>query len=190
MWHPEVDNSEVKVYSRPEKGTELVVIRAIAIVDDAEPDPLFTFFTSKAGFKVIDPACTNHDDPPFREWSEREEVAYSRAPMQPPVRPRTFLVANIVDPAERLFVSKSILDDALPPGDDGAVRAVNSFVLRTGAAPGGGSSLEILDYVDLRGDDCPVQASNTWHVHSFVPEMLQRLRAEIAAGALDAGRML
>ena len=45
----------------------------------------------------------------------REEVAYSRAPMQPPVRPRTFLVANIVDPTQRLFVSKSILDDALPP---------------------------------------------------------------------------
>lgn len=35
--------------------------------------------------------------------------------MQPPARPRTFLVANIVDPTQRLFVSKSILDDALPP---------------------------------------------------------------------------
>ena len=35
--------------------------------------------------------------------------------MEPPVKPRTFLVANIVDPLERLFVSKSILDDALPP---------------------------------------------------------------------------
>ena len=45
----------------------------------------------------------------------REEVAYSRAPMEPPVKPRTFLVANVVDPLERLFVSKSILDDALPP---------------------------------------------------------------------------
>ena len=48
----------------------------------------------------------------------REEVAYSRAPMRPPVRPRTFLVANIVDPTQRLFVSKSILDDALPPVHD------------------------------------------------------------------------
>ena len=45
----------------------------------------------------------------------REEVAYARAPMEPPVKPRTFLVANVVDPLERLFVSKSILDDALPP---------------------------------------------------------------------------
>ena len=35
--------------------------------------------------------------------------------MQPPQRPRTFLVANIADPARRLFVSKSILDDSLPP---------------------------------------------------------------------------
>ena len=42
-------------------------------------------------------------------------MAYARAPMQPPARPRTFLVANIVDPTQRLFVSKSILDDALPP---------------------------------------------------------------------------
>jgi hypothetical protein len=42
-------------------------------------------------------------------------VAYARAPLQPPQRPRTFLVANIADPARRLFVSKSILDDSRPP---------------------------------------------------------------------------
>lgn len=49
------------------------MIRAVAEVVGADPDPLFTFFTSKAGFKVIDPACTNHEDPPFREWSERQD---------------------------------------------------------------------------------------------------------------------
>ena len=49
---------------------QLIMIRAVTEVA-AEPDPLFTFFTSKAGYKVIDPACTNHDDPPFRLWSER-----------------------------------------------------------------------------------------------------------------------
>ena len=71
------------------------------------------------------------------------------------------------------------------------MRAVNTFVLRTGAGQKGGCTLEILDYIDMRGDgDCPVPASNAWHTHNFVPEMLQRLRSEMSAGALDAGRML
>lgn len=49
---------------------QLVMIRAEAKIP-AEPDPLFAFFTSVAGYKVIDPLCNNHDDKPLRQWSER-----------------------------------------------------------------------------------------------------------------------
>ena len=64
---------------------QLLMIRAVAEVAGADPDPLFTFFTSKAGFKVIDPACTNHEDPPFRQWSERQDLSLvwgTRRPLQ------------------------------------------------------------------------------------------------------------
>ena len=54
---------------------QLLMIRTVSEVVGADPDPLFTFFTSKAGFKVIDPACTNHEDPPFRQWSERQDLS-------------------------------------------------------------------------------------------------------------------
>ena len=54
---------------------QLLMIRTVSEVAGADPDPLFTFFTSKAGFKVIDPACTNHEDPPFRQWSERQDLS-------------------------------------------------------------------------------------------------------------------
>jgi len=61
---------------------QLVMIRADAEVQ-AEPDPLFAFFTSVAGYKVIDPACNNHDDKPLRQWSERCACGQRPAPAPP-----------------------------------------------------------------------------------------------------------
>jgi hypothetical protein len=61
------------------RARQLVMIRADAEVP-AEPDPLFAFFTSVAGYKVIDPACNNHDDKPLRQWSERCACAPRPAP--------------------------------------------------------------------------------------------------------------
>lgn len=69
------------------------------------------------------------------------------------------------------------------------MRAINTFVLRTSAAAVGGSTLEILDFFDMRGDDdfmAPPQA-NAWHTHDFIQEIMQRLHAEMAAGVLSAG---
>ena len=68
------------------------------------------------------------------------------------------------------------------------MRAINTFVLRTGAAPGGGSTLEILDFFDMRGDDfMAAPQANAWHAHHFVQDIMQRLHAEMAAGVLSAG---
>lgn len=72
------------------------------------------------------------------------------------------------------------------------MRAINTFALRTGAARGGGgAALQILDFFDMHGDDfMPTPDANRWHAHEFVQEILARLRAAMAAGALDAGRTL
>lgn len=79
----------------------------------------------------------------------------------------------------------------MPQGGDGTVRAINTFALRTGAARSSGSALQILDFFDMRGDDfMPTPEANRWHAHAFVQDMLARLRAQMAAGALDAGRTL
>jgi hypothetical protein len=80
---------------------------------------------------------------------------------------------------------------AASQGGDGTVRAINTFALRTGAGRGGGAALQILDFFDMRGDDfMTTPDANRWHAHEFVQDILGRLRAAMAAGALDAGRTL
>lgn len=68
------------------------------------------------------------------------------------------------------------------------MRAINTFVLRTSAAAGGGSTLDILDFIDMQGDDfMAAPQANAWHTHHFVQDIVQRLHVEMAAGVLSAG---
>jgi len=99
------------------------MIRADAEVP-AEPDPLFAFFTSVAGYKVIDPACNNHDDKPLRQWSERCACAQRPAPA------RSARAIAWGEPAR----SQRCMPLRLPPTPAGATAACAAVAPVTAAA--------------------------------------------------------
>ena len=126
---------------------------------------LFDHLTSPEGYAVIDPMSDPRDHlaPPAERYSWkpgcRLEAASSRARI-PFMREREFVVLNVIDPANRLFVSKSILHAAIPGGSrysqeasrkNGAIRALNTFGIEAEIVDPGHSRVRCVNYADLAG---------------------------------------
>ncbi|EIE24484.1 hypothetical protein COCSUDRAFT_40869 [Coccomyxa subellipsoidea C-169] len=164
----------LRVYSRPIKGSKLLLVRSVVEVEKSAKD-LFSLLTSAEGSDIIDDS-TMHDPPvEILQWDDRAEVGYSKTIQSKfPFPKRSFVKASFFDTANTQVATKSILYQALPPGGDGLTRAFNSFALRTVALGPDRCRLEIVDFFDMRGW-FPTWIANKFHKDMFCQKLHKRL---------------
>ncbi|KAH8055482.1 hypothetical protein JL721_10211 [Aureococcus anophagefferens] len=147
----------------------VLVTRGTGVIKNATADATIRLLTSPEGFFVINPMS---DPKEFGEYLEdfsagwgnadaRLEVAEANAPLPPPFLPREFVVLNAMDPAERLFVSKSVLHRSRPGGSEfndlgvpppeGKVRALNTFAVAADDVDGGHCRVRTINFAHLGG---------------------------------------
>jgi hypothetical protein len=159
---------------------------------------LFDHLVSPEGYAVIDPMSDPRDHlaPPVERYTWkpgcRLEAASSRARL-PFMREREFVVLNAIDPANRRFVSKSILHASIPGGSryspeasrkNGAIRALNTFGIEVESADPGHSRVRCVNYADLAGiiPAGPLNLINTRFFLQAFHRRMERLARQARAG--------
>ncbi|KAH8045523.1 hypothetical protein JL721_12582 [Aureococcus anophagefferens] len=123
-------------------------------------------------------------------WGTRTrlEVAEAKAPLPPPFLPREFVVLNAMDPAERLFVSKSVLHRSRPGGSEfndlgvpppeGKVRALNTFAVAADDVDGGHCRVRTINFAHLGGWSSTAMM-NWINCKAFLAPLYDRLQAKM-----------
>jgi hypothetical protein len=101
----------------------------------------------------------------------------------PLITDREFVVLNAIDPAARIFVSKSILHPACPGGSvysnagspsSGRVRALNTFAIKVEVRGDRQSLVLCLNYADMAGKT-PASINNLINIRYFLQALHRRI---------------
>ncbi len=190
-WRKVSHRRGVLVESKPVAGSfassGVLHTRSVGVIE-ASADATFAMLTSPQGYAVIDPVSdpADHERPPLESYDWRPgtrleaAVAFAKMPGLPECE---FVVLNAIDPAQRLFVSKSILHDAAPGGSryseeqeppEGRVRALNTFAISTEPLGPDRCTLRILNYADMVA--VPSGVMNLINTRWFLQAMHRRIQ--------------
>lgn len=154
-WKSEGQTTQVRIESARVSGalapTQLRVMRAVGEIG-LNSEALFAFLTSPAGFAVLDPVSrkSDHQKPVLQRypWKEGSRLELASASIVFPMFTREFLVLNLIDQEQKLFVSKSVSHPDFPAQSQNK-RALNTFAVRVVALDEQHSRLEILNYMNM-----------------------------------------
>jgi len=162
---------------------------------EAPAEVTFSMLISPEGYAVIDPISdpADHDRPPLETYAwrpgSRLEAAVSTADL-PMMSTREFVVLNAIDPATRVFASKSILHDGWPggsqfsgepPPSSGQVRALNTFAIKVEEVSDRRCRVLCINYADMAGGT-PARIANLINTKFFFGPLYKRI-AEAVQGA-------
>ncbi|MCP4140798.1 MAG: hypothetical protein GY755_11000 [Chloroflexi bacterium] len=189
-WKVERYKNGVLVESKPVSGafesSGVLVTRSTGEIN-APAQETFDMLVSPTGYAVIDPISKpeDHELPPLEvyEWREGSRleaaIATTNLPMMPPTK---FVVLNAIDPAERIFVSKSIIHDGCPGGskysnekapDDGE-RALNTFAIKVEPISENRCRVLCINYADMAGKT-GASMNNFINTKYFLPPLYKRI---------------
>jgi len=148
----------------------------------------FDMLVSPAGYAVIDPVSKpeDHQRPPMETypWRPGARLEAATAATNLPMLPVSeFVVLNAIDPARRIFASKSILHPGCPGGSKysqeappagGRVRALNTFAIQIDPLGPERCRVRCINYADMAGST-PAAINNLINTRFFLPPLYQRI---------------
>ena len=190
-WKVESDKDGLLIESKAVNGVfapaNLLVTRSSGVIA-ASVQATFDMLVSPAGYAVIDPVseAEDHERPPLETYFWREgtrlEAAIATAKM-PLAKMREFVVLNAIDPATRIFASKSILHAGMPGGSkyssvpsprNGRVRALNTFAIKTKPIDDNQCEVLCVNYADMAGS-FPSWFMNFFNTKLFLAPLYKRI---------------
>jgi hypothetical protein len=190
-WRVESDRDGVLVESKSVSGVfepaGLRVTRGAGEIE-ASAQETFAMLVSPGGYAVIDPNSdpADHERPLLEtyDWREGSRLEAAMTTTKRPLMPaREFVVLNAIDPAARIFASKSIIHDACPgasafsnepPTPGGKVRALNTFATKVETISDHRCRVLCISYVDMAGGT-PALISNRIHTKFFFQPLYKRI---------------
>jgi hypothetical protein len=194
-WKIEHHKNGLLVESKPVSGafveSGVLVTRSVGEVD-APAQATFDMLVSPAGYAVIDPISKpeDHELPPLETYIWREgsrleaAIATTNLPMMPVSE---FVVLNAIDPATRIFASKSIIHAGCPGGSkysneevppNGRVRALNTFAIKIDPISEQRCRILCLNYADMAGNT-GAAINNLINTKYFLPPLYRRIVKEM-----------
>ncbi|CAB9504915.1 expressed unknown protein [Seminavis robusta] len=156
-----------RITEGPFSKSGVLLTRQVGRVPGVSAQDLYDFLISPEGFAVIDPMSDPVDFDKYIEripnWRRggRLEVGESYVPSSSFSNELLFVVLNTFLPAERLFVSKSILHPSRPghsifydgdrvaAGENGnRTRVINTYALQVSDSADGVAEVKIIGYID------------------------------------------
>jgi len=190
-WKVESNKNGVLVESKPVSGVfepaNILVTRSSGVIN-APGQATFDMLVSPAGYAVIDPISKpeDHGLPPLETYTWRNgsrleaAIATTNLPMLPD---REFVVLNAIDPAARIFASKSILHVGCPGGskycstprrEGGRERALNTFAVKVEEISEQRCRILCINYADMAGNT-PASINNLINTKAFLPPLYKRI---------------
>lgn len=190
-WKVEARKNGVLVESKPISGvfesSNVLVTRSVGEID-APAQATFDMLVSPAGYAVIDPISKpeDHELPPLETYPWRNSsrleaaIATTNIPMMPASE---FVVLNAIDPAARIFASKSIIHDGCPGGSkysneptpaSGKERALNTFAIKVEPIAENRCRVYCINYADMAGNT-PATINNLINTKFFLPPLYKRI---------------
>jgi hypothetical protein len=181
---------EAALPSGPFSASGILLARTTGVIP-TDAATLFDFLMSPEGYAILDPVtpADEHHEPPLAhyQWKRGGRLELVRAKLAMPWLKADILILNATDPDRLLFVSKSVLDEALPGASRFAggtpkgapLRALNTFAVLVEPLGSGSCRLRCLNWLDL-GGRAPAFLLNFINTRSFFPRMYRQLARRFA----------